>query len=192
MVGLNLVTEIFNPEDERHLRAATQLVEFQAQSDSTMLPITINGLKNHALGVMALDAESDDFLGYNAVTRVYQDKNCIEIGSLFVAPHLRGGGRGILAWGPVKQRLFAEAKQKYPEHLALVFVNDRSYRINAEICGFEEATEEDVAQLGDALEICKIECPGYAAAQCVGKMCCDTILVKPVNELPTLDEFSVS
>jgi GNAT superfamily N-acetyltransferase len=163
----NLRYEVFDITNPRHVDAALQAKQWQDEEKPRMLPLGPEEMANHIYGIMAFDAGTDDFVGYNAAMCEYEG-GILEIGGLFVGPEFRG--RGIAR--EIKLEILARMREYYPSKKLLTFVNENSEHVNREL-GFVDGSIETVPT--EALEVCS-RCPAFKNLE-LGRLCCDKVLI---------------
>lgn len=171
----NYLFERYNAADLRHQALGDQLEAMRAAEKPTMLPLGSEVMAGHTTGVIV--SHNDIAVGYNGVIFEYND-GIAEMGGLYINPTYRGQG----LTRAIKAELFPAIKGIDRIKKVITFANRSSLQLNLNL-GFKPASPEDIP--GDSLANCA-GCPDVCLAKSAGKMCCDTILIIDVDELPDL------
>jgi len=187
-----LHVEKFDPTVEVHGELARQAEEWYHSEKTEMLELTAEAMARHPLGIVAFTGIEGQpaFVGYNAVSREYEEDGTLEIGGLYIAPPFRKRAQNISLEDEsdvkhhIKEKLFEEMRPLYPGRRIVIFANTNSYAFNIDL-GFHDASLDEVP--AESLAVCRTECGRYeTCVEQLGQICCDQIIVSEVDSLPII------
>jgi GNAT superfamily N-acetyltransferase len=150
-----------------------ELERLHVEERPQMLPLSLQEIAGHPMGLVAFYSEERQVAGYNAVLTEYPDQ-IIEIGGLYIPPQFRGRGFSYA----IKSEMFRRVQERYPDHGLITFCNPESLKLNLDF-GFRRAERAEIPE--EAFVFCRTKCPigklGLELLQQQGKICCDQIMV---------------
>jgi N-acetylglutamate synthase-like GNAT family acetyltransferase len=171
----DILVETYDAANQRHVAMADALDAMRAEEGPVMIPIHAEMVAKHVTGVIASLGETA--VGYNGVIFSYEG-GVVEMGGLYINPDFRGQG----LTRHLKAKLFPAIKEIEDAKSVIAFANDNSLALNLGY-GFKRAEREEIPAQG--LVNCAL-CPKSETAHAAGQLCCDTVLILPVEELPDI------